>query len=71
MTNPSTTKVHHMNQLSWGPTHYYRSATTGKRLAFRSNEIASVRPGPFTDGIVTTVGGCEFITTSTKPEMVR
>lgn len=70
MTNPSTTFVHHYNQMSWGPTSYYRSLTTGKRLAFRANEIAFVRPAVFGSGVVTTTGGYEFAVCSPKPESV-
>lgn len=70
MTNPSSTQFHHYNQLSWGLTHYFRSFATGKRLAFRANEIASVRPALFGSSVVTTVGGYEFSVTATRPEQV-
>jgi hypothetical protein len=70
MTNPSMTKVHHYNRLSSGPCYYFISIRTGNRLAFRANEIASVRPGPFGTGVVTTVGGYEFGVTSTRAETV-
>lgn len=71
MTNQSSASTHHYNQLSWGPCHFYRSALTGKRLVFRSNEIASVRSGFLSDGILTSVGGYEFQVTSIKPEIIK
>lgn len=63
--------IFHYNQLSWGPCHYYWSTLTGRRLAFRANEIESVRPGLFGNAIVTTTSGYEHSVTSTKPEMIR
>lgn len=64
------TQIHHRNELTYGPVCYFRSLTTGKRLAFRANEIASTRPGQFGSAVVTTIGGYEFSVTATRPEQV-
>jgi hypothetical protein len=69
MTNPAT-QIHHFNRFTFGPTHYYRSFETGKRLAFRANEIVSVRPALFGSSVVTTIGGYEFSVTATRPEQI-
>jgi hypothetical protein len=70
MTNPSIGRIHHYNNLSWGACYYFDSVSTTRRLIFRANEIASVRPAPFGTAFVTTVEGCEFRVTSTKPSTV-
>lgn len=67
MTNPTSLRIGHYNNLTWGACHYYVSANTGKRLVFRANEIESVRPSRFGNAVVRTVEGCAFDVTSRWP----
>jgi hypothetical protein len=61
-------QYYHYNNLQWGPCYLFRSATTGKRLLFRANEIVSVEESTFGPPVLTSVGGCEYKVTSNKPE---
>lgn len=62
--------IYHTNNLTWGPLHIYWSSKTGKRVAFRANEIESVTARPYDTAVVKTLGGYEFDVTSAKPEKI-
>lgn len=71
MTEPHSIRAYTYNNEAWGEPLFFTSVRTGKKLLFRPNEIASVKPDRNGGAVVTSVGGLDFEVTSMQPETIR
>jgi len=70
MTYPNAIRIHHYNNVTWGPIHYYTSAVTGNRLIFRANEIERIAFNPLGGAYIHTVEGGIFAVQTASPEYI-